>query len=49
MCDTKIAENSKKFSQCNIVSFFLPLETIFHEKETKNKVYSSEKSYFCTR
>ena len=49
MCDTKIVKNSKKFSQCNIVKFFLPSETIIYEKETKDKVYSSEKPYFCTR
>ena len=54
MCETKIVENSKKFSQCNIVKFFLPSETIFYEKETKYKetkykVYFSEKPYFCTR
>lgn len=49
MCETKIVENSKKFSQCNIVKFFLPSETKFYEKETKYKVYFSEKPYFCTR
>ena len=49
MCETKIVENSKKFSQCNIVKFFSPSETIFYEKETKYKVYFSEKPYFCTK
>lgn len=49
MYETKIVENSKKFSQCNIVKFFSPSETILYEKETKYKVYFSEKPYFCTR